>query len=91
MTWIAYAFVAFYGTMLCFFCLENYKEVVMKVILGFIVFAMIVFVTFGLPLSFFFASALMLKVVLIVVGIGVLFFWALFLVELFERVGINHD
>lgn len=59
----------------------------MKVILGFIVFAMIVFVTFGLPFSFFFASALMLKAVLAVVGIGVLFFWALFLVELFERVG----
>lgn len=63
----------------------------MKVILGFIVFAMIVFVTFGLPFSFFFASALMLKAVLIVVGIGVLFFWALFLVELFERVGENHE
>lgn len=62
----------------------------MKVILGFIVFAMIVFVTFGLPFSFFFASALMLKAVLIVVGFGVLFFWALFLVELFERVGDKH-
>lgn len=59
----------------------------MKNILGFIVFAMIVFVTFGLPFSFFFASALMLKTVLIVVGIGVLFFWAFFLVELFERLG----
>lgn len=63
----------------------------MKVILGFIIFAMIVFVTFGLPFSFFFASALMLKAVLIVVGVGVLFFWALFLVELFERVGGNHE
>ena len=59
----------------------------MKGILGFIVFTMIVFVTFGLPFSFFFASALMLKAVLIVVGVGVLFFWALFLVELFERIG----
>ena len=63
----------------------------MKVILGFIVFAMIVFVTFGLPFSFFFASALMLKTTLIVIGIGLLFFWALFLVELFERVGGKHD
>ncbi len=63
----------------------------MKVILGFIVFAMIVFVTFGLPFSFFFASALMLKSVLIVVGIGVLLFWALFLVELFEHVGGKRD
>lgn len=63
----------------------------MKVILGFIIFAMIVFVTFGLPFSFFFASALMLKVVLAVVGIGVLFFWALFLVELFEHVGGKHE
>ena len=63
----------------------------MKVILGFIVFAMIVFVTFGLPFSFFFSSALMLKATLIVVGIGVLFFWALFLVELFERVGGKHE
>ena len=58
----------------------------MKVIFGFIVFAMIVFVTFGLPFSFFFASALMLKATLIVIGIGVLFFWALFLVELFEHI-----
>lgn len=63
----------------------------MKVILGFIVFAMIVFVTFGLPFSFFFASALLLKAVIIVVGVGVLFFWALFLVELFEHVGGNHE
>lgn len=63
----------------------------MKVILGFIVFAMIVFVTFGLPFSFFFASALLLKAVLIVVGIGVLFFWVLFLVELFDRVGGKHE
>lgn len=59
----------------------------MKNILGFIVFSMIVFVTFGLPFSFFFASALILKTTLIVVGIGVLLFWALFLVELFERLG----
>lgn len=63
----------------------------MKLVLEFIVFAMIVFVTFGLPFSFFFASALMLKAVLIAVGIGSLFFWALFLVELFERVGGNRD
>lgn len=63
----------------------------MKNILGFIVFSMIVFVTFGLPFSFFFASALMLKAVLIVVGIGLLFFWALFLVELFERIGEIHE
>lgn len=63
----------------------------MKVILWFIVFAMIVFVTLGLPFSFFFASALMLKATLTVVGIGVLFFWALFLVELFERVGRKHE
>ena len=63
----------------------------MKSIFGFIVFAMIVFVTFGLPFSFFFASALMLKVVLSVVGVGVLFFWALFLVELLEHLGGNND
>ncbi len=59
----------------------------MKDVMIFIVFAMIVFITFGLPFSFFFASALMLKAVLVVVGIGLLFFWALFLVELFERLG----
>lgn len=59
----------------------------MKVILGIIVFAALVFITFGLPFSFFFSSALMLKAVLIVVGIGVLFFWTLFLVELIEHVG----
>nr|CAI9750944.1 hypothetical protein LBZUJACN_LBZUJACN_CDS_0027 [Caudoviricetes sp.]CAI9751010.1 hypothetical protein MIHLRAQX_MIHLRAQX_CDS_0027 [Caudoviricetes sp.] len=63
----------------------------MKVILSFIVFAVIVFVTFGLPFSFFFASALILKATLVVVGIGVLLFWALFLVELFERVGGKHE
>lgn len=63
----------------------------MKGILGFIVFAMIVFVTFGLPFSFFFASAVMIKATLIVVGIGVLFFWALFLVELFEHIGGKHE
>ena len=63
----------------------------MKGIIGLILFAMIAFITFGLPFSFFFASVLMLKAVLIVTGIGVLFFWALFLVELFERVGENHE
>lgn len=63
----------------------------MKVILGFIVFAMIVFVTFGLPFSFFFASALMLKSTLTFIGIGLLLFWALFLVELFEHVGGKHE
>ena len=63
----------------------------MKVILGFVVFAMIVFVTFGLPFSFSFASAWMLKATLTVVGIGLLFFWALFLVELFEHVGGKHE
>lgn len=63
----------------------------MKDIIIFIVFGMIVFITFGLPFSFFFASELMLKAVLIVTGIGVLFFWALFLVELFERVGGKHE
>lgn len=63
----------------------------MKVIIGFIIFAMIVFVTFGLPFSFFFASAVMLKAVLIAVGVGVLFFWALLLVVLFERVGGKHE
>lgn len=63
----------------------------MKTILGYMFFAAIVFITFGLPFSFFFASVLMLKAVLIVIGICVLFFWALFLVELFERVGGNHE
>lgn len=63
----------------------------MKGILSFIVFAMIVFITFGLPFSFFFASALMLKAVLIVTGIAVLFFWALFLVAAFEVIGGHHD
>ena len=63
----------------------------MKAILGFIVFDMIVFVTFGLPFSFFFASALMLKATLIVIGIGLLIFWASFLVELFEHVGGKHE
>lgn len=67
------------------------KGSIMKVILSFIVFAMIVFVTFGLPFSFFFASALMLKATLIAVGVGVLFFWVLFLVGLFERVGGKHE
>ena len=59
----------------------------MKGIISFIVFAMIVFITFGLPFSFFFASALMLKAVLVVTGIAVLFFWALFLAKLFEMIG----
>lgn len=63
----------------------------MKGIISFIVFAMIVFITFGLPFSFFFASALMLKAVLIVTGIGVLFFWTLFLVKLFEIIGDYHE
>ena len=63
----------------------------MKGIISFIVFAMIVFITFGLPFSFFFASALMLKAVLVVTGITVLLFWAVFLVEIFERVGGNHE
>ena len=62
----------------------------MKGIFSFIVFAMIVFITFGLPFSFFFASALMLKAVLVVTGIAVLFFWALFLVKLAEMIGDGH-
>ena len=62
----------------------------MKGIISFIVFAMIVFITFGLPFSFFFASALMLKAVLVVTGITVLFFWALLLVQLFEMIGEGH-
>ena len=62
----------------------------MKDIIIFIVFGMIMLITFGLPFSFFFASALMLKAVLVVVGITVLFFWALFLVKLFEMVGGEH-
>ena len=63
----------------------------MKGIVSFIVFAMIVFITFGLPFSFFFASALMLKAVLVVTGIAVLFFWALFLAKLFEMIGGEND
>ena len=63
----------------------------MKGIISFIVFAMIVFITFGLPFSFFFASELMLKAVLVVVGIAVLFFWTLFLVAAFEMIGGEHD
>ena len=63
----------------------------MKDIIIFIVFGMIVFITFGLPFSFFFASALMLKAVLVVTGIAVLFFWALFLVKLFEMIGDNNN
>ena len=63
----------------------------MKGVISFIVFAMIVFITFGLPFSFFFASAVMLKAVLIVTGIGMLFFWSLFLITFFEYVGGNHE
>ena len=63
----------------------------MKSIIGYIVFAAFVFITFGLPFSFFFASALMLKAVLIVTGITVLFFWALFLAKLFEMIGGEND
>lgn len=63
----------------------------MKSFFGYIVLAAIVFVTFGLPLSFFFASAVMLKAVLIVTGIGALFFWSLFLIFLFEYLGENHE
>ena len=63
----------------------------MKSIFGFIVFAAIVFVTFGLPFSFLFSSAVMLKAVLIVMGIGSLFFWSLFLITLFEHVGGKHE
>ena len=63
----------------------------MKGIISFIVFAMIVFITFGLPFSFFFASALMLKAVLVVTGITVLFFWALFLAKFFEMIGGEND
>ena len=63
----------------------------MKGIISFIVFAMIVFITFGLPFSFFFASALMLKAVLVVIGITLLLFWAFFLVKLFEMIGDNHS
>lgn len=63
----------------------------MKGIISFIVFTMIVFITFGLPFSFFFASALMLKAVLIVTGISVLFFWAGFLVKLVEMIGGEND
>ena len=54
-------------------------------ILEYIFFATIVFITFGLPFSFFFASAVMLKAVLIVSGIVALLYWALFLLEIFEH------
>ena len=63
----------------------------MKSFFGFIFLAAIVFVTFGLPFSFFFASAVMLKAVLIVTGIGMLFFWSLFLITFFEYVGGKHE
>lgn len=59
----------------------------MKGVISFIVFAMIVFITFGLPFSFFFASALMLKAVLVVTGITVLLFWSYLIAELMERIG----
>lgn len=63
----------------------------MKSFFGYIVLAAIVFVTFGLPFSFLFASAVMLKAVLIVTGIGMLFFWSLFLITFFEYVGGKHE
>ena len=63
----------------------------MKSIIGYIVFAAFVFITFGLPFSFFFASALMLKAVLIVTGIMALLFWSLFLITAFEYVGGKHE
>lgn len=63
----------------------------MKAIFGYIFLASIVFITFGLPFSFFFASAFMLKAVIIVAGIAALFFWSLFLTFLFEYLGENHE
>lgn len=63
----------------------------MKVIIGYIFFAALVFITFGLPFSFFFASALMLKAVLIVTGIVALLFWSLFLIAAFEYVAGKHE
>lgn len=60
-------------------------------IIEYIFFATIAFITFGLPFSFFFASALMLKAVLIVTGIIALLYWALFLLELLEHVGGKHE
>ena len=63
----------------------------MKSIIGYIVLSAFVFITFGLPLSLFFASVLMLKAVLIVTGIMALLFWSLFLITAFEYVGGNHE
>lgn len=63
----------------------------MKSIIGYIVFAAFVFITFGLTFSFFLASAVMLKAVLIVTGIIVLLFWSLFLITIFEYVGGKHE
>ena len=59
----------------------------MKALFGFVFLAMILFITFGLPFSFFFASALVLKLTLIFVGIAVLIFWAVFLAKLLEMLG----
>lgn len=59
-------------------------------IIEYIFFAMIVFVTFGLPFSFFFASAVILKAALIVTGIIALLYWSLFLIRAFEYLGGKH-
>ena len=48
-------------------------------------------ITITLPASFFFASALLLKLTLIFVGVAILAFWATFLVYLFEAIGGYHD
>lgn len=63
----------------------------MKDLFGFILLALIAFITFGLPFSFFFASAFVLKLTLIFVGIAVLIFWAAFLAKLLEMLGEKHD
>ena len=63
----------------------------MKTLFGFVLLALIVFITFGLPFSFFFASALILKLTLIFVGIAVLIFWAVFLAKLLEMLGESHN
>lgn len=63
----------------------------MKTLFGFVLLALIVFITFGLPFSFFFASALILKLTLVFVGIAVLIFWAVFLAKLLEMLGESHD
>lgn len=62
----------------------------MKTLFGFVLLALIVFITFGLPFSFFFASALILKLTLVFVGIAVLIFWAVFLAKLLEMLGEGH-